>query len=368
MTMELIKERIKSCASRIKSWLEKFRMQDKTENPQRFKKFIPAIMIAAILIAGAATLIFVLQGQGRDIFTTAQIQVYFFSPSEGQLVPEGRPIPHGYQEDWVAAAIGHLRFPPNSNRLNSTWPNINPLIGVEETPFLLNFYIHEGALTAEFYDSYLEMPALQEALFRSALTLTMVNLGFIDEVIFRVNDRQWTETAETIANGPAISPSHHINTQLALYFIDESGEGLVREYYSAIGMDTQRPVQTALERLIEGAQTEGAFSAIPSETRVLGVIPDEPLSIYINLSGDFLRISGGPAQTQLMIAAIVNTVLANTPPNIRQVFFLVDSSRQQLPGIEDFTIGFEYDETVMMDYVPDYSYSYEETGSGGELG
>ena len=355
--------KIKRACARVKNWLEKFRkpVDNGGENLPRTRWFWPSIIAGVVVLVAisAVVLVFILRGQGHDIFSSNQIQVYFFSPSEGRLVSEGRPEPHGNQLEWVSTALGHLRFPPNSNRLSSTWPNINPLIGIEETPFLLDFSVRDGVFTAEFYDSYLEMPPLQEALFRSALTLTMVNMSFIDEVIIRVNGNEWAETAETIANAPSISPARHANTQLTLYFIDESGEGLIREYHNETDMDTQRTVEIALERLIEGTETPGAFSAIPPETRVLAVIPVEHTSIYVNLSSDFLRLSGGPAQTQLMIAAIVNTVLENTAPGIRQVFFLVDYARQQLPGIEDFTIGFEYDETMMMGYVPEYSYAYD---------
>jgi len=336
------------------------------ENKPRFRVFLPGIILGVVLLiaVGSVTIALVLRRQGRDIFSPnqSQIQVYFFNPSEGRLQPEWRPRPYGYQPDWISAAIGHLRLPPNSNRLSSTWPNINPLIGVEETPFLLDFHMDESTLVADFYNSYLEMPPLQEALFRSAFTLTMVGLPFIDEVKIRVNDNEWVESAATIANSPGLSATHIINTQLALYFINETGEGLVREYYSAVEIEAPRRVQVALERLIEGAETEGAFSAIPPETRILAVIPvDETLSMYVNLSGDFLRVSGAPAQTQLMIAAIVNTVLENSPPLTRQVFFLIDSSREQLPGIDDFTIGFEYDETVMLGFVPEYVYEEEAT-------
>jgi len=334
------------------------------EDKPRFRVFLPGIMLGVVfLIAiGSVTLTLVLHRQGRDIFmpTQNQIQVYFFNPSEGRLQSEGRPRPYGYQHDWVSAAIGHLRFPPNSNRLTSTWPNINPLIGVEETPFLLEFSMYESTLVANFYESYLEMPPLQEALFRSAFTLTMVGLPFIDDVKIRVNGNEWIESAATIANSPDISHAQIINTQLALYFIDETGEGLVRQYYNAVGIDAQRRAQVALERLIEGDVADGAFSVIPPETRILAVIHViETRSTYVNLSGDFLRLGGGPAQTQLMIAAIVNTIIENSMQDVRQVFFLIDSSREQLPGIEDFTLGFEYDETVMLGYIPEYEYEAE---------
>ena len=352
-----------------KSWRDKFVKKD--DGVLRFKILWPGMVLAGCVLVAAlvVVLVFTLPNQEGNIFSPGpQAQIYFFSSSEGRLVAEGRPWPHGNQLEWVAAALGHLRFPPNNSRLTSTWPNINPLIGIEETPFLLDFSVWEGTMVAEFYDSYLEMPPLQEALFRSALTLTMVNSGFIDEVIIRVNGHEWIETAETIANAPSISPSQFVNTQLVLYFIDESGEGLVREYYNAVEIDARRRVEAALEQLIEGNGTAGAFSAIPPETRVLAVTSvTESSGIYVNLSGDFLRLSSGPMQTQLMVAAMVNTVLANSDANLRQVFFLVDFSRAQLPGIEDFTIGFEYDETAMLGYVPDdaYSYAYEPEEDAG---
>ena len=323
-----------------------------------FKVFMPGVILGLVIFiaVGSIILVLVLRRQGRDLFSPNQMQVYFFNPAEGQLYPEGRPWPYGNQNDWVRAAIGHLRFPPSSRHLTSTWPAINPLLGEEETPFLRDIGMYGSTVIAEFYESYLEMPPLQEALFRSALTLTMVNLPFIDEVKIRVNDMEWVETAETIANRPAISSVRLGNTTLVLYFIDESGEGLVREYYTAVGVDLQRRASVALERLIEGSTIDGAFSAIPPETRVLAVIPmlDETFSVYVNLSGEFItRFSGGPAQARLMVAAIVNTVLENIP-QARRVFFLIDSSREEhIPGVADFSGVFEYDETVMVGFVPE---------------
>jgi len=179
-------------------------------------------------------------------------------------------------------------------------------------------------------------------------------LPFIDEVTIRVDELEWTETAETIANGPIISSIRLINTTLTLYFIDESGEGLVREYYTATGVDFQQRGRDALEQLMIGSSTEGAFSAIPPETRILAVRPIlETSSVYINLSGEFItRFSGGPLQARLMVAAIVNTVLANTPQT-RQVIFLIDSAREEFfPGVGDFSAAFLYDETVMVGFVP----------------
>lgn len=309
-------------------------------------------MGVVIVIAIIATIIFFTRG-GTGIFNPGQIQVYFFNQGEGRLTPENRPRPYGYQEDWVAAAIGHLRFPPNSRHLSSTWPDINPLLGEEETPFFSGFYIEDGVLTAQFYDAYLEMPLVQEALFRSAFTLTMVDLPFIDSVRIQVNGIQWEEDATTIANAPAISPARLANTQFVLYMLDASGEGLVRKYYNAVGIDTRQRTRAALEALIGAYDMEDTIALIPQETRVLAVVPvTETASIYVNLSSEFLtRFSGGSAQASFMLQSIVNTVLENSI-GATQVFFLIDFAREEhVPVIGDLSGAFEYDYRVMLGFV-----------------
>jgi len=336
-----------------------------TSPAPRFKLLWPGVVFAVVLLVGigSITLALVLRRQGRDIFAPAQMQIYFFNPTEGYLQAESRPWPYGFARDWVAAAIGHLRFAPNSRDLVSAWPDINPLLGVEETPFLLDFVINERTLIVDFSDAYMEMSPMQEALFRSAFTLTMVHLGFIDEVKIRTGGFEWLESAETIANAPTISSARLADTQFTLYFIHESGEGLVREIYDAVDVDMGQRARFALERLIDGVAPEGAISAIPADTRIIAVIPaTETASVYVNLSGEFLsNFRGGPMQAQLMTAAIVNTVLENSP-GMWQVFFLIDSMREEhVPGIGDLSGAFEYDETVMVGFVP-VSLDNEDTG------
>ena len=333
-------------------------LEIETENTKksdgRFKLYTPGIILSvvAVITIGAISLAIILRGQGRDIFSGREMEVYFFNSSEGRLVAESRPWPHGNQLDWVETAISHLRFPPNSRNLASTWPAINPLLGVEETPFLQNVSIHndEGIATArlQFYDSYLEMPPLQEALFRSAITLTLTNLTFIDQVTIEIGENSFTETADTIANNPTVSAARLGNTRVILYQVNDNGDGLVRRYYQAQEVDTGQMARFALEMLIDSSQ-----AGIPTETRINAVIPvTETNSVYVNLSSEFLtRFTGGPAQASLTTSAIVNTVLRNSP-GARQVFFLIDSAREEhVHGIGDFSGGFEYDDTYLAQWI-----------------
>lgn len=312
-------------------------------------KYIKVIIIAVVLVvAGIVALVLQLREQGYDSGESSQMQVYFFSPAEGRLYWEERPWPEGSTLDLILMAMGHLQRLPQNNNLTTTWPT-TIYDAEEELPFLLWVDFADSMAVIDFGEVYFEMSPVQEALFRSALTLTLVGLPYVDEVMIRVNGREWIESTETIANAPEISYARLANIQITLYLIDESGEGLVREYYSVTEADIQQRERTALEHLISSA-----YSIIPEETRVRVIPADETLtSVYVNLSSEFsTNFTGSSAAAQLMIASIVNTVLENSPPAVRQVFFLIDSARQEsFHGVPYFDRGFEYDETVMVGFV-----------------
>jgi len=313
------------------------------------------IILAVVMLVIIAVL--VLFRSDINLGFQGQMQVFFFSPSDGTLAPEDRPWPQGNRDEWIFNAMWILMGGPNSNRLAGVWPpHQNPEIE-DNWGIWKDWHMDESTLVLTFDESYFLMQPLQEALFRSAITLTMTSFSFIDEVRFIVGETERTESAITIANAPELSPARISNARLILYYMDASGEGLVREYYDAIDVDThpqQRP-RVAAERLIEGTGLEDSINLIPPETRIRAVIlMPETNSIYVNLSGDFVtRFTGGQVQAHHMIKSIVNTVLANAGGQVRQVFFLIDSARvDSFHGVPDFALGFEYDPTVMLGYIP----------------
>jgi len=328
------------------------RNEEITKPRHRPPRRLIIIAAAGILLIGLTiTLTFLLRGNS-DIFqpTTRGMQVYFFNARAGELQPENLPVsPRGFYVlshmaglNWVSSALENLDRPPSGNLL-STWP---------DTATILDYNLDERILVITLHPSYLETPPLQEALFRSALTLTMVTGPYVDDVVLRAGDSTWKESAATIDNVPEISPARLANVQVVLYLIDESGEGLIRTYYTIADANPREQVQVALDRLITGSPFEGAVSLIPTDTRVNVLTDTEIRSIYVNFSGELSRFSGSPFQANLMISSIVNTVFANSV-DLRQVFFLIDSAwESSFHGVADFNRGFEYDETVMMGFVP----------------
>jgi len=313
------------------------------------KKIITIAVAAALVLGIAATIYFV--DFSRDNNRHSYIEVYFFDATSGRLVSELRQWPDTIT--WTEAIIGFLMGEPINSRLTHTWPGF----GVAD--FITDIYMEDTMLVVTFSDLYWEIPPVEEVVFRSAFTLTMIGLEFVDSVLLRVDgyERQveWLESAETIANAPPISPILRPGiTTFTLFFGHESGEGLVIETYETMVSAVPRlRARAMLERLIAGPTTEGAVASIPAETRVLHVELHGESGIYVDLSSEFVtRFSGTQSQAQMMIASITNAVIENTgSPRTRRVFFLIDSERrEEFHGVPDFNLGFVFDETMMLGY------------------
>ena len=326
------------------------------------------VLGVTLIVAGVTALVMI--NSNWDWYDGDSIPVYFFNASEGRLDAEMRHMP--YDHDlmvMVHTAWGHLRGEPHHNsNLMRVWPE-------DKRDFNTHIQVVDDMLIATFTDEYRDMTPLDEAIFRSAFTLTMVGLPTINEVKFRVAysmeelEVEWlerVETATTIANNPSISPARISSATFELFFIDETGEGLVTETYVAADVDLRRQGRDVLERLIEGP-SDPEFSPatiIPSETRVRDVIMGTGL-IYVDLSSAFVsQFSGTATQARMMITSIVNTLLESTTGpggRTRRVFFLIESQRhEEFHGVSDFHLGFTFDETMMLGYGQEYEYEYEE--------
>ena len=312
----------------------------------------------AMVVAVAALLLLVYFFNGSQDGNT--VTVYFFNESEGRLLPVRKAVPGAWQATGdtllMMAAFNFVFMEPSSSALSRPWPTLC------EMP-LKNYFFYEQKLVVEFYEEYNEIEPLSEALFRSALTLTMTSLPFIETVEVRIVTpegeaiRVKEETYATIANAPAISPALQSAQTFTLFFIDESGEGLMYKSYEAPAVNLHFRNQAILELLIANQNSEGVLPSIPAETRVLSVHEHRAaLAIYVNLSNDFFtRFGGGPSEARLMIASITNTLVENsTAPQLRRVYFFIDSDRRgDFHGVADFDLGFSFDETLVVGFTPE---------------
>ena len=285
------------------------------------------------------------------------VSVYFFNESEGRLEPEQILVPYNWEltgnELLMQAAMHFLFSEPRSSSLTRAWPDFDMVP-------VVRYYLNDDVLVAEFSEKYNELEPLAEALFRSALTLTMTNLPFVRSVEIRVSGSNGEqrlvarESVATIANAPMISPEMQSSQTFMLYFIDESGEGLIYKNYVAPAVNLHFRNQAILERLIENQNSPGVLPLIPQETRVLSVNEHrDALAIYVNLSIEFLtRFNGNTHEARMMIGSIVNTLFENTTlPQLRHVYFLIESGRRDnFHGLNYFDLGFSFDATLLLSY------------------
>ena len=302
--------------------------------------------LAACVVVLAA--VFFLGGT-RDV-DSPEMSVYFFNAGQGRLQPENRPWPEGDGVSLLHAAFAHMMEEPIDSALSSAFS-----YDWCDEVMLTDMYMggeYGDTLIVRLADYYNNIAPLEDSLFRAAFTLTMTGLPFVEDVEFIVGDEHGRmESAATIANAPFISPARLSSAQLTLFFVDESMEGLVTEIYDAVDVDIQQRGLFALQRLIEGPQIAGAMSIIPPETRVRNVVPELYAGgIYVDLSSEFWAgFTGTPAQAQLMIYSIVNTVVYNSPGSLRRVFFLIDSDRyEHFHGVGDFKGAFHFNEGLII--------------------
>lgn len=315
------------------------------------KKIIIASAVGAVVAICVFVAVIIFSLTSED-YARGRLAVYFFNPSEGRLGTEFRFLPPDGISPQLENALWHFAAPPQDALHSSTWPP-----GVMRAELITSAYIREGVLVAEFSELYASMSRMEEVIFRSAFTLTMTGLPQVERVLFRVNDeggmREFFESASSITNSPFISPARRTAEDFVLFFVDESGEGLITTMYNATDVNVHERAQYILRRLIKEQHESGIFPLIPSETRVRDVLIEPASGIYVDLSLEFHRgFTGSPTHARMMLQSITHTMLENAGSGItRRVFFLIESERwEDFHGVSDFNLGFTMDKTMMMSY------------------
>jgi len=322
--------------------------------PDKTKLMAAATVLFMMAISGAAFLWFVGQNPQDDTF--GRFAVYFFDAAEGRLRAEFRDLPQGDDSERINAALEYFFGEPEDSTLARVWPADFDFGSAVTRIFISD---SDNTLVANLSELYGEIPTPDEALFRAAFTLTMVGLPYINGVWFRMGENEWLESAETITNGTDISPARRTAGDFLLFFIDETGEGLITSRYESLDVNVHTRMQDILERLIERQGDSGFLPLIPPETRVRDFLTEPDSGFYIDLSSEFhSRFGGTSAQARLMLQSITHTILENDGSNIPQrVFFLIDSERwEDFHGVTEFNLGFVLDDSFMLGFVPPYDY------------
>lgn len=115
-------------------------------------------------------------------------------------------------------------------------------------------------------------------------------------------------------------------SQLVLYFADETGEKLVREEREVIHSINTSTERLIVEQLIEGPHTEGLYATLPPETKILNISVMDSVC-YINFDQAFLNNSLS-VKEYIPIYSVVNSLTETG--GVSRVQFAVNGSQDVL--------------------------------------
>ncbi len=178
-------------------------------------------------------------------------------------------------------------------------------------------YALDGALLSLHFDEdYRNMNTVEEVLCRAAVVRTMTQIQGVDCVAFYVGDAPLTDshgnmigsmTADSFIENPGEQINSIDETDVTLYFSNETGDGLVREvredvYYSSnVSME-----KLIMEQLLEGTSVKGARSSIPTGTKLISVSVVDGVC-YVSLDATFRNQDYGVSEA-VVIYSIVDSL------------------------------------------------------------
>jgi germination protein M len=303
--------------------------------------------LALCLLTAAVIVTVVTMRRDTGVF---RLPVYYYNPTVFMLETREHNLPAGDEHVWLDAAVAQFGVTSRIPAITGVWPY--------GEGFLTHWKMNGNIMEAVFPAAYHDIPPLEEALYRAAFVWTMTGLPFVNMVKISVegDDPEITpallESRATVAINPAISPIRLRTRTITLYFINETHDALVPVTRISHTVDMDQEERYYIELLIAGPDEEELVGFIPPETRVIDITIDEG-TCYVNLSSDFIsRFNGSTATARLVVHSIVNTLTRNIT-YIRRVMFLIDSEKvDQFQGITDFHQTYEWDETLILGYIP----------------
>jgi germination protein M len=194
---------------------------------------------------------------------------------------------------------------------------------------LVSTYMEDTNLILNFSSNYTSMKEAEEILCRTAIVKTMLQIDGIEGVSFNVSDQPLiSNSGRTIGVMTADSFESSINqtlkeTDLVLYFADETGQGLKAEHRTVVYRSGQTLERIVIQELIQGPQSEGCYPVLDGNLKLTGISVSDNIC-YVYFDSTFLQNSLEVAD-YIPIYAIVNSLSELT--NISRVQFVIDGKQ-----------------------------------------
>lgn len=198
---------------------------------------------------------------------------------------------------------------------------------------LINYSLDGAMLTLWLDEDYNKMEQVEKVLCCAAVVRTMTQIEGIDCVTFYVGDSQLTDAqgnligtlyADSFVENPGATINSIQNTTLTLYFANKDGDKLIAETRNVHYSSNMSMEKVIMEQLLDGPDTAGLKSAIPSGTKLVSVSTVDG-TCYVNLDANF-KNQDYAVKEAIVIYSIVNSLSEQFSINQVQISVNGDTS------------------------------------------
>ena len=175
-------------------------------------------------------------------------------------------------------------------------------------------------------DAYLKLPVVEQKLILASMTQSIVKIPKISAIYVTVDGEELKDdegnpagiiNEDDFVQNNGSSLSSYEETELALYFANESGDKLVKQNVQVKYSTNTSKEKLIVEKLMHGPQGESVHPTISSTCTLLRVTVKDNIC-YVNFDSEFLA-SAHDIKPEITIYSIVNSLIEGTAVNKVQI-------------------------------------------------
>lgn len=250
-----------------------------------------------------------------------QIKLYYSNIEQTQLIP----VPYNLNETSGVEVqandiLNQLCIGNQEEGYQASIPSCVKITGIEWS---------EPNISVLCEIDYNLLQGHEEILARAAMVKSLCQLEKVDSVDFKVNGNMLTDSNNNLVgrlnDTSFVDEGEESSTlgEVVLYFADETGEQLVRQY---VIVDLSHEIsieEIVLECLIAGPGGNSAYPCIPEKTKVIKTATKDGVC-YVDLSKEFLDSMEG-VKDNVKLYSVVNSLIEL--PTVSKVSFTIEGEK-----------------------------------------
>lgn len=272
------------------------------------KAYITVLLFALCMLCGCAKRTEV---KNDDSF------IYSVNGERNGLVKINYDFPGKTTEEQVNNVINELQKPAEEINYSTTIPK---QIKIQQCE------IRHMIVYIDLNDDYLKLPVVEQELILASLAQSIVKIPKISGIYITIDGEELIDdkgnptgiiNEDDFVQNNGSSLSSYEETELTLYFANESGDKLVKQNVQVKYSTNTSREKLIVEKLMHGPQDETAHPTISSTCTLLSVTVKDNIC-YVNFDSEFMS-SAHDIKPEITIYSIVNSLIEGTAVNKVQI-------------------------------------------------